>query len=83
WAEQGAIPAMTARKNCAEGGVDVITTNQDDEPFTFELAERDYTVKPGETRTVTVPVAEDRTYDFTVLGADGFEKRFTGMLDCR
>ncbi|MEU2599377.1 Cys-Gln thioester bond-forming surface protein [Streptomyces hirsutus] len=83
WAEQGAIPAMTARKNCAEGGVDVITTNQDDEPFTFEVAEREYTVEPGGTRTVTVPVAEDRTYDFTVQGADGFEKRFTGMLDCR
>ncbi|MEF9903947.1 Cys-Gln thioester bond-forming surface protein [Streptomyces sp. P9-A2] len=83
WAEQGAIPAMTARKNCAEGGVDVVTTNQDDEPFTFEVAEREYTVEPGGTRTVTVPVAEDRTYDFTVQGADGFEKRFTGMLDCR
>ncbi|MGY0067369.1 Cys-Gln thioester bond-forming surface protein [Streptomyces sp. QTS137] len=83
WAEQGAIPAMSARKNCAEGGVDVITTNQDDEPFTFELADREYSVEPGATRTVTVPVAEDRTYDFTVQGADGFEKRFTGMLDCR
>ncbi|MFD3735212.1 Cys-Gln thioester bond-forming surface protein [Streptomyces sp. NPDC058632] len=83
WAEQGAIPAMSARKNCAEGGVDVIATNQDDEPFTFELAEREYTVEPGATRTVTVPVAEDRTYDFTAQGADGFEKRFTGMLDCR
>ncbi|WAX79965.1 Cys-Gln thioester bond-forming surface protein [Streptomyces sp. KMM 9044] len=83
WAEQGAIPAMSARKNCAEGGVDVITANQDDEPFTFELAGREYTVEPGGTRTVTVPVAEDRTYDFAVQGADGFEKRFTGMLDCR
>lgn len=83
WAERGAIPAMSARKNCAEAGVDIVTTNQDDEPFTFELAEREYTVEPGETRTVTVPVAEDRTYDFTVRGADGFEERFTGMLDCR
>lgn len=83
WAERGAIPAVSARTNCAEGGVDVTAVNQDDEPFTFELAEREYTVEPGESHTVTVPLAEDRAYDFTVLGSDGFEKRFTGMLDCR
>lgn len=83
WAERGAIPAVSARTNCAEGGVDVTAVNQDDEPFAFELAEREYTVEPGGSRTVTVPLAEDRAYDVTVLGSDGFQQRFTGLLDCR
>ncbi len=32
---------------------------------------------------MTVPLNEDRPYDFTVEGPDGFQQRFTGMLDCR
>ncbi|MEI7030416.1 Cys-Gln thioester bond-forming surface protein [Streptomyces pratensis] len=82
WAETGAAPALTARKNCSAGGVDVTTVNRGDEPFTFELAGAEHTVAAGATRTVTVPVAEDQAYDFTVTGPDGFRKRFTGMLDC-
>ncbi|MFI1420301.1 Cys-Gln thioester bond-forming surface protein [Streptomyces sp. NPDC020731] len=82
WALEGAIPALSARENCAEGGVDVTVANQDDEPFTFELAGAEHTVAGGASRTVTVPLSEDRPYDFTVKGPDGFERRFTGMLDC-
>ncbi|MFD7770133.1 Cys-Gln thioester bond-forming surface protein [Streptomyces sp. NPDC059787] len=82
WALKGAIPALSARENCAEGGVDVTVANQDDEPFTFEVAGAEYTVAGGESRTVTVPLSEDRPYDFTVTGPNGFEQRFTGMLDC-
>lgn len=37
WAEQGAIPALSARKNCAEGGLDITAANQGDKPFTFTL----------------------------------------------
>ncbi|MER7487735.1 Cys-Gln thioester bond-forming surface protein [Streptomyces sp. NPDC126497] len=82
WALEGAIPALSARENCAEGGVDVTVANQDDEPFTFRLAGAEHTVAGGASRTVTVPLTEDRSYDFTVEGPDGFERRFTGMLDC-
>ncbi|KAF3465450.1 Cys-Gln thioester bond-forming surface protein [Streptomyces sp. Tu 3180] len=83
WAERGPIPALSARENCAKGGVDVTAANQGDAPFTFELAGLEHTVAPGETRTVTVALSEDRPYDFTVEGSGGFEQRFTGVLDCR
>ncbi|MFD8235061.1 Cys-Gln thioester bond-forming surface protein [Streptomyces sp. NPDC059696] len=82
WAKQGPVPAVSAAKNCAEGGVDIIASNKGDEPYTFELAGLRHTVAAGETRTVTVPLQEDQSYDFTIHGPGGFEKRFTGLLDC-
>ncbi|MDT0612808.1 TQXA domain-containing protein [Streptomyces lancefieldiae] len=83
WAEQGAIPALSAEKNCAEGALDVTAVNKGDEAFAFELLDSEYTIAPGETRTVTVPLPEDQAYDFTVRSPAGFEQRFTGVLDCR
>ncbi|MFE9773085.1 Cys-Gln thioester bond-forming surface protein [Streptomyces sp. NPDC005931] len=83
WAEEGAVPALSAAENCEAGGVDITATNKGDKPFTFELAGLEHTVAAGTSRTVTVPLSEDRAYDFTVRGPGGFEKRFTGMLDCR
>ncbi|WP_338898264.1 TQXA domain-containing protein [Streptomyces sp. TG1A-60] len=83
WAEKGAIPALSAEKNCAEGGLDVTAANQGDEPFTFELMGISYTIDAGETRTVTIPLQEDQAYDFTIKGPNGFAKRFRGVLDCR
>jgi TQXA domain-containing protein len=82
WALEGAIPALSARENCAKGGVDLTVANQDDEPFTFALAGAEYTVAGDASRTVTVPLSEDQPYDFAVKGPGGFEQRFTGMLDC-
>ncbi|MFH9296036.1 Cys-Gln thioester bond-forming surface protein [Streptomyces sp. NPDC017520] len=82
WAEKGAAPALTARKNCAAGGVDITAANRGDEPFTFELAGIEHTIAAGATRTVTVPVAEDQAYDFTITGPGGFARTFTGVLDC-
>ncbi|WP_408055303.1 LAETG motif-containing sortase-dependent surface protein [Streptomyces paludis] len=82
WAAEGAIPAVTAEKNCAEGGVDVTAANQGDAPFTFELAGAEHTVAPGESTTVTVPVVEDEAYEITVTGTGGFSRTFTGVLDC-
>ncbi|MGY5071201.1 Cys-Gln thioester bond-forming surface protein [Streptomyces griseus] len=82
WAETGAAPALTARKNCAAGGVDVTAANRGDQPFTFELAGTEHTVAAGATSTVTVPVAEDQAYDFTITGPAGFARTFTGVLDC-
>lgn len=82
WAAQGAIPALSARKNCVKGGVDVTAVNEGDAPFTFEISGVEHTVPAGETQTVTLPVGEDQTYDFTIVGPGGLEKRFSGVLDC-
>ncbi|MFD7318343.1 Cys-Gln thioester bond-forming surface protein [Streptomyces sp. NPDC059883] len=82
WAEQGAIPAVAAQKNCAEGGVDITAANKGDEPFVFELKGTEYAVPAGESKTVTVPVGEDEAYDFTITGPAGFTQNFKGVLDC-
>ncbi|MFB6776946.1 LAETG motif-containing sortase-dependent surface protein [Streptomyces sp. NPDC056352] len=83
WAKKGAIPAVTAKKNCAKGGVDVTASNEGDEAFTFELAGIKHTVEAGASETVTVPVAEDQAYDLTITGPGGFTKTFKGVLDCK
>nr|WP_229700797.1 Cys-Gln thioester bond-forming surface protein [Streptomyces camponoticapitis] len=83
WAAKGAMPAITAEKNCAKGGVDVTAVNKGDEPFTFTLAGQEYAVEAGKSRTVTVPVAEDQAYDFTITGPGGLARNFQGVLDCR
>jgi len=83
WAKKGAIPALSAAKNCAEGGVDITAVNQGDEAFTFELMGTEHSIPGGESRTVTMPLQEDQPYDFTIKGPGGLEKRFTGIFDCR
>ncbi|MGW1757737.1 Cys-Gln thioester bond-forming surface protein [Streptomyces mirabilis] len=83
WAKEGAIPALSATTNCAKGGVDVTATVTGDAPFTFELMGAEHTVAAGKALTVTVPLQEDQAYDFTLTGPNGFEKHFTGMLDCK
>ncbi|MGR3937953.1 Cys-Gln thioester bond-forming surface protein [Streptomyces sp. BRA346] len=83
WAEKGAVPAVTAEKDCAEGGVDVTATNKGDEAFTFTLLNQTYTVEAGQSKTVTVPVNEDQGYKFSVRGPNGFRKTFSGVLDCK
>ncbi|MEV0091628.1 LAETG motif-containing sortase-dependent surface protein [Streptomyces sp. NPDC050738] len=83
WGKQGAIPAVSAQKNCAKGGVDITAANTGDEDFTFELAGTSYTIGAGQSRTVTIPVAEDQAYDFTITGPGGFKKEFQGVLDCK
>ncbi|WBO66291.1 Cys-Gln thioester bond-forming surface protein [Streptomyces camelliae] len=83
WAAEGAIPAVSARKNCAKDGVDITASNSGDKPFTFELMGAEHTIPAGATRTVTVPLQEDQAYDFTITGPNGFAHRFTGVLDCK
>lgn len=83
WAKKGAMPALSAKKNCAKGGVDVTASNEGDEAFTFELAGVKHTIEAGKSETVTVPVAEDQAYDFTITGPNGFTKTFKGVLDCK
>ncbi|MEU0967603.1 Cys-Gln thioester bond-forming surface protein [Streptomyces sp. NPDC005917] len=82
WAAQGAIPALSAEKNCAESGVDITAANTGDKPFTFELMGTEHTIPANTSRTVTIPLQEDQAYDFTITGPNGLERRFTGVLDC-
>ena len=57
--------------------------NEGDQPFTFTLAGKEYTVEAGKSETITVPVAEDQHYKVTITGPEGFEKTFEGVLDCQ
>ncbi|HEY9439464.1 MAG TPA: Cys-Gln thioester bond-forming surface protein, partial [Streptomyces sp.] len=84
WAAKGPVPAVTAQKNCAKGGMDFTVTNNGDQPFTFTFsAGTDYTVEAGGTKTVSLPVAEDTAYDITLSGVDTeFTQNFKGVFDC-
>ncbi|MFE7645608.1 Cys-Gln thioester bond-forming surface protein [Streptomyces phaeoluteigriseus] len=83
WAEAGAIPALSAAKNCPKNGVDITASNQGDQAFTFELMGVRHSIPAGTSRTVTIPLQEDQAYDFTITGPQGTQSRFTGVLDCR
>ncbi|MFD8972437.1 MULTISPECIES: LAETG motif-containing sortase-dependent surface protein [Streptomyces] len=83
WAKQGPVPAVTVAKDCAKGGLEIIASNEGDEAWTFDLKGTSYTIAAGETKTVTVPVAEDEAYKFTITGPNGFEETFEGVLDCK
>ncbi|MDG4860797.1 Cys-Gln thioester bond-forming surface protein, partial [Streptomyces sp. T-3] len=83
WAKKGAIPALSAQKNCAKGGVDITAGNEGDEAFTFELMGLKHTIEAGKSQTVTIPLQEDQAYDFTITGPNGFAKRFKGVFDCK
>ncbi|MEU2776127.1 Cys-Gln thioester bond-forming surface protein [Streptomyces sp. NPDC007162] len=83
WADQGAVSALSAEKDCARGGLDVTAANTGDKAFTFELMNTEYTIPADTRRTVTVPLQEDQPYDFTITGAHDLERRFTGVFDCK
>ncbi|MEV0265130.1 Cys-Gln thioester bond-forming surface protein [Streptomyces sp. NPDC050617] len=83
WAKKGAIPAVSAKKDCVKGGVNVTATNKGDEAFTFTLEGKKVTVQPGKSETTFVKVAEDQAYKFTINGPNGFSKTFSGVLDCQ
>ncbi|GAB3975175.1 Cys-Gln thioester bond-forming surface protein [Streptomyces sparsus] len=82
WAADGAVPAVSAQKNCAAGGLDLTVANQGDAPFTFTVGEAEHTVDAGSTDTITVPVQEDQAYRITVAGPNGLSHTFAGVLDC-
>ncbi|MEH0512081.1 TQXA domain-containing protein [Streptomyces sp. B21-106] len=83
WAQKGAIPALSAAKNCTKTGVDIAAANRGDEAFTFELMGLQHTIPAGGSLTVTIPLQEDQAYDFSIVGPQGDQNRFTGVLDCR
>jgi LPXTG-motif cell wall-anchored protein len=83
WTSEGAAPAVHARENCAEGGVDVTATNEGEQPFTFQLGGEQYEVAPGGSETVTVPVSDGQAYEITIDGLEeGDDWTFQGVLDC-
>ncbi|MET8470669.1 Cys-Gln thioester bond-forming surface protein [Streptomyces sp. NPDC006422] len=82
WAGEGAAPALSARENCAKGGVDITAVNSGDAPYAFTLMGARHTIPAGTTRTVTIPLQEDQAYDFRIKGPHGTEKRIRGVLDC-
>ncbi|MFF3610438.1 TQXA domain-containing protein [Streptomyces sp. NPDC002580] len=82
WAAKGAIPALSAQKNCAKGGVDITAANKGDEAFTFELMGVEHAIEAGVSQRISIPLLEDQAYDFTIAGPGGVEKRFKGVLDC-
>lgn len=85
WAKDkaaGAVPGLSARKNCAKGGVDITGANAGDAPFTFELLGTRHTIPAKASKTVLIALQEDQAYDLTVSGPDGLRKDFSGVLDC-
>jgi TQXA domain-containing protein/LPXTG-motif cell wall-anchored protein len=82
WADKGPIPAATARKDCDRGVVDTTVRNGGDRPFTFGLAGQKHHVAAGATSTVPVPVQEDQPYRIAITGPNGYERIFSGVLDC-
>lgn len=83
WAAEGPSPAVTAKENCAEGGVDITATNEGDQPFVFELAGMEYEIAAGASKTVTFPVDSGQAYEITIGGLDdGEDWNFSGVLDC-
>ncbi|MEU5127664.1 thioester domain-containing protein [Streptomyces mobaraensis] len=83
WADKGAAPAVSARKNCAKGGVEITVTNRGDAPYAFRIAGAPHTVKPNASETVLVKVAEDQAYRIAVDGPDGSSTTVSGVFDCR
>lgn len=83
WAAKGAIPALSAQKNCSKGGVDITAANKGDAAFTFELMGVEHTIAAGISETLLIPLQEDQAYDFTIGATDGGGQRFKGILDCK
>lgn len=83
WVAEGPAPAVTAKENCAEGGVDITATNEGDQPFVFRLEGEEYEVAAGDSTTVTFPVENGTAYEITISGLEeGQEWNFSGVLDC-
>lgn len=84
WASQGPSPSVTAKENCAEGGVEITASNSGDEPFEFVLEGETHEVLPGESTTVLVPVQNGQGYGIRIENPlEGKEPwMFRGTLDC-
>jgi LPXTG-motif cell wall-anchored protein len=75
-------PSLTsATFDCAEGGVVVVLANSGELPATVQVDGNDVVIPAAGTTTVTVPVAENATYDFDIV-IDGETTNRTGQRDC-
>ncbi|MEV5505156.1 thioester domain-containing protein [Streptomyces orinoci] len=83
WAKQGPAPAVSAKRDCARGGVEITVDNRGDRPFGYRIAGRKHTVAAGRSETTLVKVGEDQNYKIGVTGPGGLDRTFTGVLDCR
>ncbi len=66
---------------CAEGGVVVVLTNTGELPATVTVDGEPVVIPAGGSTSVTVPVAENDSYDFDVV-IDGETTNVTGVRDC-
>ncbi|WP_236073165.1 thioester domain-containing protein [Streptomyces tardus] len=83
WAAEGAIPAVTARKDCGGGAVNVTVDNsRGDAPFEFTLGKEEHRVAAGAADRVAVPVKEDQAYRIGIAVPQGRSETFSGVLDC-
>ncbi|MCK1798645.1 thioester domain-containing protein [Streptomyces sp. XM4193] len=83
WAAEGAIPAITARKDCGGGAVNVTVDNsRGDAPFEFTLGKEKHRVAAGAADRVAVPVKEDQAYRIGIAAPQGRSETFSGVLDC-
>lgn len=82
WAEDGPIPATRVEEDCAKGGVSITVDNSGDAPFPLRVGGQRREVREGDTATLTVPVREDQPYRIPVTGPHGYERTFSGVLDC-
>jgi LPXTG-motif cell wall-anchored protein len=66
---------------CAEGGVVVVLTNSGELDATVQVDGADVVIPAGGMTSVTVPVAENATYDFDIV-IDGETTNVMGQRDC-
>ncbi|MFE9117610.1 Cys-Gln thioester bond-forming surface protein [Streptomyces sp. NPDC007172] len=78
WADKGAAPAVSVKKDCVKGGLDVSVSNKGTKAFDVVVLGKKLTVPANSSQTVFVPVAEDAKYDFTIA-----DQHFSGVLDCK
>ncbi|MGI5352448.1 thioester domain-containing protein [Streptomyces sp. CA-250714] len=82
WAKRGPVPATVAAENCSASSVDITVANSGDAAFPLRLGKQREEIAEGKHGTVTVPVAEGQPYRIPVRGPHGYEKTFSGVLDC-
>lgn len=84
WSAEGPSPSVTAQEKCVDGGVEITAENSGDQPFVFELDGSEYTVEPGGSESVVVPVENGQGYEITIENPlEGAEPWvFSGVLDC-
>ncbi|MCF2530024.1 Cys-Gln thioester bond-forming surface protein [Yinghuangia soli] len=77
-----AVPAADSAIDCAKKGLVVTLTNTGDAAGDFKVGDTAVNVPANGSKTHVVPVAEDADFTIKVTGPEGYEKTFSGKLDC-